>query len=409
MSVRSETSPIPAFKRAQTIALVAALIGLIGLGVAFIQGATSAAFASFTFGFVFWMTLTIGACSLTYLHHSIKATWSLSILRIVEAGNKTLWWMLVCWAVMAFGMVNHYLYAWANPANVAASGLLQRKAWFLNPTSYIVWSLIFFAFWIVTTTLLNASSLRQDTSRDKQESDSRASMGAPFGVIHLVALTFALTFWVMSLDPAWVSTIYGVWFMIYGMRLMLAISITILIGLRFTRPYNEVLTDKLSANIGNVLLALTMFWGYITVSQFLIIWSGNLPEEIPFYINRFTGPMVYVGAFLVVGQFFFPFLMLIGMRNKRKPENFFRIAAWIVFVSIIDMVWQITPFFKVGFTWDNIGWYALDFAAFAFVGGVWVTLFTADLIKTAQRNALIPLHDMRLVDAFNEQKEGAHA
>ena len=409
MSTTTQNSPIPAFKQAQLIAGVLALIGALGLGIALISGAYDAFFASFTFGFVFWVTMTVGACSLTYLHHSIRATWSLSILRIAEAGNKTLWWMLMCWGVMALGMYTEHLYQWSNPANVAASEILQRKAFFLNKTSYTAWSLIFFAYWMITTNLLNASSLRQDRSRDQRESERRASMGAPFGVIHLVILTFAFTLWVMSLDPAWVSTIYGVWFMIFGMRWMLALGVVILIGLRNTRPYNEVLTKQLGADIGNVLLALTMFWAYISVSQFLIIWSGNLPEEITYYANRFTGPMVFLGAFLIVGQFFGPFLMLIGMRNKRVPTNFFRIAAWIVFVCILDMVWQITPFFKVGFTWDNIGWYLLDLAAFAFVGGVWVAVFTNDLIKSAQRNALIPLHDTRLVDKFNELKEGAHA
>ncbi|MEI6431505.1 MAG: hypothetical protein WCP07_04950 [bacterium] len=406
----NQTSPIPTFKRAQNVGGILFLLGAIGLGIALISGDTKAFFASFTFGFVFWMTLTLGCCTLVYLHHSIRATWSLSILRIAEAGTKALPLMLVCWLVMAVGMLSRQLYMWSNPANMAGSEVLQRKTWFLNPTTYIVLSLICFAFWILTTWRLNESSRLQDETRDQRLSENRASFAPPAGVIHVVLLTFAITLWVMSLDPYWVSTIYGVWFMIYGLRLVIALGIAVVWGLRNTRPFNELITKKLGADVGNMLLGLTMFWAYVTVSQFLIIWSANLPEEIPFYINRFTGPMVYLGGFLVIAQFFAPFLCLIGMRNKRAPHIFWRIAVWIIIASIIDMFWQITPFFKVGFSSENLLWYALDFAAFAAIGGAWVWVFASDLIKTAQRNALIPLHDTRLVDSFREVAEGhAHA
>jgi hypothetical protein len=274
--------------------------------------------------------------------------------------------------------------------------VLSRKTWWLNQVGFIARGLLYFGYWVFMMNKLNASSRRQDESRDDREAAMRSNWGAPGGVIHVLLLTFATTDWIMSLDPAWFSTIYGVWWMMFGFRVMLAIGIITVVGLRNYKPFNEIVTPLLTKDIGNMLLGFTMLWGYFSLSQFLIIWSGNLPEEVTFYINRFTGPMVYLGAFLIVAQFFFPFVCLISGRTKATPKLLVLVAMWIVVASIIDMFWQITPFFKVGFAMENLGGYALDFAAWAFVGGVWVWVFLNNMMKFSKENALLPLHDTRL-------------
>jgi hypothetical protein len=396
MSVRTD-NPIPVFKAYRTGAAVLSFLGWIGLAIAFFTDIRGF-FAAYMFGFAFWMCLTLGSCTLTYLHHCIRATWSLALLRVAEAGNKCLPVMLVFLIPLLYGVYTHQLYQWSNPELVAKSELLQHKQWLLNPTGFTVWSIGLFAYWFLTTNYLNVSSRKQDETLDERLGQARASRAAPWGVLHVLGLTIAWTYWVMSLDPLFYSTIYGAWFMTYSWRLIIAIGTVIVLGLRFRRPYSESITPKLTKDIGNMLLGLTMFWAYMSISQFLIIWSGNLPQEITFYVNRFTGPMVFLGAFLIFAQFFIPFLALIAGRTKREPVLLLRVCLWIIFASVLDMFWQIAPFFQV-FTSVNWTWLALDVAAFFALGGVWVWFFLSDLIKSAQANVLIPRHDTRLQEA----------
>jgi hypothetical protein len=392
-------SPIPAFQNTRTLFGALGIIGWIGLiAAATVFGNLKAFFSAFTFGFIFWMVLTMGAMTIMFLHHSTRATWSLSFLRVVEAATKTVPAMFVMWIILAAGLVMHHLYSWNNPDIVAASEPLQRKQWWLNQGGWIVRGILYFLYWWFMTTKLNASSRRQDESHDDREAAMRANWGAPGGVIHILVLTGAVTDWIMSLDPTWFSTIYGVWWMMFGFRVMMAIGVIVVVGQRNKRPFNEIVTPLLTKDIGNMLLGFTMLWGYFSLSQFLIIWSGNLPEEIPFYINRFTGPLVYLGAFLIFAQFFFPFLCLIAGRTKREPHLFVLVAWWIVVMSVVDAFWQVVPFFKVGFTAANLGSYFLDFAGWAAVGGVWVYVFATNLIKFARENALYPAHDIRLLE-----------
>lgn len=397
MSTETNNSgnPVPVFKKVQTAFGALGVIGVLGLLAAFVMD-QKAFYSSFMFGFVFWMSLTLGACTLTFLHHSIRAKWSVSILRVIESANKLIPVMFVFWLILMIGMWTNVLYQWNNPDIVRASEVLQRKQWYLNPMGWTIRGFIYFAYWWFMTNKLNASSRKQDETRDNQLAADRANWGAPGGVIHVVLLTFAWTDWVMSLDPVWYSTIYGVWWMVFGVRMMIATGIIVTLSLVKYRPFNEAITKVITKDIGNMLLGFTMLWAYITLSQFLIIWSGNLPEEIPFFINRFNGPMVYVGAFLVVFQFFVPFLALVSGRTKREPTLLLFVARMVVCVSIIDVFWQITPFFKVGLSMENLPGYLLDFGAWAGIGGIWMWIFLGNLIKFGRENALLPLHDTRL-------------
>jgi hypothetical protein len=397
-------SPVPAFRTAQTAFGALGIIGLIGLSIGAL-GNKQAAFGSFMYGFIFWMTLTMGALTITFLHHAVRAKWSLAILRILESvTNRTLPLMFGLWIVVAIGLWTNQLFSWNDPQTVAASEVLQRKTWWLNPIGWTVRGVLYFAYWAFMVIKLNKSSWRQDKSHDDREAAMRANWGTPGGVIHMLVLTGAVTDWMMSLDPTWYSTLYPAWWMMLGFRAMLALGIIIVFGLEKYRPFSEAVTPVVSKDIGNMLLGFTMLWGYFSLSQYLIIWSGNLPEEIPFFVNRFTGPMVYVGAFLIFAQFFFPFLCLISGRTKRTYPLLVKVAWWISIVTVIDVFWQIVPFFKVGVTAANLPSYLLDFAGWAAVGGLWMGFFLSGLIKFSRENALIPAHDTRLQELQVELK-----
>jgi hypothetical protein len=204
-------------------------------------------------------------------------------------------------------------------------------------------------------------------------------------------LTFAFTDWLMSLNPMFFSTLYGAWHMATGILMTIALGTFLTLFMRDKRPYAAAINPALTKDLGNMMLGFTMVFGYFTLSQFLIIWSGNLPEEIVFFVQRFEGPLVWVGAAIVVFQFFGPFLALLSGKAKRTPHLLIWVAGWIFCFRMIDVWWQVVPFFK-GPSQLSTVW--IDIAALLFVGGVWLYFF----FRTLKQNELLPLHDTRLQD-----------
>ena len=214
-----------------------------------------------------------------------------------------------------------------------------------------------------------------------------------------------MTDWVMSLDPMWLSSLYGAWHMATSLLFSIAVGSFILLSLRTKSPYSGVIQPQLTKDLGNLMLGFTMVYGYFTLSQFLIIWSGNLPEENIFFVQRFEGPMVYLGAALVVCQFVIPFLLLISGKTKRTPSILRFVAGWIAVVRIVDLFWQIVPF-MVNFS----GGIAVPVilgavGAVLAVGGIWVYVFSGN----ARKVALIPSYDPRLIEAKQQWEASSHA
>lgn len=395
----------PVLRRVQFVGIGVALVGAIlaAMTIRDMRGF----YASFFFAFVFWTGLSLGATTLTFLHHTIRATWGLAILRIIEAANKNLWLILLLWGVIVYGLVTHQVYQWGNPELVAQSEMLQKKQYWLNPMGFIIRGVFCFVFWIGLTTWFNKTSLEQDKTKNNALAQLRTNFAAPLGVAHVVVLTLAFTDWFMSLDPGWFSTIYGALFMIAHVISILSVGILIVLGLRKYRPFSEIVHKQITRDLGTVLLGFTMFWTYFTLSQWLIIWSGNLPEEIPFYINRFAGGMSLVGGAIILLQFFTPFTALLSVRLKRDPKLLLPVVILVIGIRVVDAWWQLIPFFRIGGDALNPVKIAGDLGVWAVVGGIWVWFFMGNLIRFAQQDALIVRHDLRLHEG--KIAEAAHA
>ena len=394
-------SAIAALGRYRAPAIALGVLGILALIIGFVVD-KQAFFTSYFFAFIFWMGLTLGSTTLTYLHHTVRGTWGLAILRVLEAGNKTLPLMGLFFIPILLGMWAGQIYPWTDPVAVAHSEPMRHRyaAW-MNPTGFTVRAVLYFVFWIVTTQILNRNTARQDKNGDPELGQWRQSFAPPAGVAHVVLVTFAYTDWLMSLDPVWYSTIYGVIFMFGGILSAMCFGTLIVTSLANRRPYSEAVTPALTRNMGNMILGFTMFWAYTNLSQFLIQWSGNLPEEITYYANRFSGGLVFVGAIIIIFQFFAPFLMLLSGRTKRTFSVLKSVALLILVMRAIDVWWQVTPFFRAG-SGPQYGWnYALDLGAFVGIGGCWLWLFLSNL----RQNTLLPEHDLRLQEA----KANTHA
>lgn len=387
-------SALPTLTKLSNAAIGMAVLGAVVLAIGYFgdQSAGHKAFAgSYHFGFIFWLTLTIGCTTLTFLHHTIRAQWSLSILKVLEAGNKMLPLMGAFFLPIAIAAIGgHAYFPWADPAFLAKLPI-QKQQWF-NPMAWTVRAVVYFVFWIWATSRLNASSKAQDLSRDESLAEARRSFAPPMGVIHVILLTFAYTDWLMSMNPMFFSTLYGAWHMATGILMTIALGTWLTLAMRNKRPYASAINPALTKDLGNMMLGFTMVFGYFTLSQFLIIWSGNLPEEIVFFVQRFDGPLVYVGLAIVVCQFFGPFLALLSGKAKRTPELLIKVAAWIFLFRIVDVWWQVVPFFKANAAIATT--LHVDAAALLFIGGVWLYFF----VRNLKQGELLPLHDTRLQD-----------
>lgn len=387
-------SALPTLTKLGNTATGMAVIGAIALAAGYFTDHSEGhrVFAgAYHYGFIFWLTLTLGCTTLTFLHHTIRAQWSLSILKVLEAGNKNLPLIGMFFIPIAIATVaGHAVFPWADPVFMAKLPI-QKQQW-LNPTAWLIRAVFYFVFWIWTTSKLNASSKAQDLDRDEARAEWRRSFAPPLGVVHVILLTFAFTDWLMSLNPMFFSTLYGAWHMATGILMTIAFGTVLVLSMRTMRPFAAAINPALTKDLGNMMLGFTMVFGYFTISQFLIIWSGNLPEEIVFFVQRFEGPLVFVGLAIVVFQFFGPFLALLSGKGKRTPHLLIIVAAWIFFFRTIDVWWQVVPFFKSASMVFSTLW--IDLSALLFVGGVWMIFF----VRNFKQAELLPLHDTRLQD-----------
>lgn len=323
--------------------------------------------------------------------------WGFSIQRMLESGTRTLPLMIVLLLPLAFGVKE--LYLWAQPEVMAQDKLLQHKVPYLNISFFAIRTAVYFAIWGIFIFWLNRWSKRQDENGDAALSTKLRHLSGPALVIYVLTLTFASVDWVMSLDPHWFSTIYGVLFVVGNGLLTLAFVIVAAVLLAQHKPLSEVMEAKHFHDLGNLMFAFVLLWAYVSFSQFLIIWSGNLPEEIPWYLHRMHGGWQWLALALLLFHFALPFVFLLSRKAKRRVEVLRKVALWMIAMRFIDLFWLIAPSFHA----ERLTVHWLDIVAPAGIGGLWLAYFVWQL----KDRALLPLHDPRLEIAFSH-KEHQH-
>jgi hypothetical protein len=279
----------------------------------------------------------------------------------------------------------HSLYEWSHPEIVANDPVLQAKALYLNVPFFLLRALIYFALWIGLSYRLNRLSVMQDESANPALVRTFQLWSAPGILVYVLTLTFASIDWVMSLEPHWFSTIYGMIFAVNQVLATLAFVIILATILSETRPLSNVLRPDVFHDIGNLLLAFVMLWAYLSFSQYLIIWSGNLPEEIPWYIRRGAGGWQWLAAVLALFHFAVPLVLLLARGNKRRKRIICGIAIGILVMRYLDTLWLVKPAF--GGSLASIHW--MDVIAPIAIGGLWIRAMIGQL----QKMPLVPLHD----------------
>jgi hypothetical protein len=379
----------------------ALLIGVGALAISLVGWFMDPAqfYRSWLMNYLFWFALPLGAFGFVCLHNMTGGGWGFVVRRILESAASTTPLMLVLFLPVVLGL--HDLYEWADPAHVAADPLLQHKAPYLNVPFFLARAAGYFILWIVATSLVTRWSRQQDEGDAPRPNLTRRLQLLSGAGLPLYALTvsFATIDWGMTLEPHWFSTIYGMLFVAGQGLATLSFAILALGLLADREPLRSVVRPGHFHDLGNLSLAFVMLWAYMSFSQYLIIWAGNLPEEIGWYLARSAGGWQYFSPFLIAFHFALPFLLLLARRRKQSPPALMRIAVWILILRWIDIYWLIMPAFsprQFTFHW-------LDVTVLLAMGGLWMAFFLHRLGSWP----LLPVNDPRLEEAL--QSHEVHA
>jgi len=398
MSRRNYAAP-PALAVIQQRALVIGAIGLLACAVgAFVWPEDF--FRGYLIAYLFVFGLTIGSLAILMMQYLTGGDWGLVIRRELEAATRTVPLLALAFLPLLLGL--HRLFPWTNASTVNESEVLKHKALFLNIPFFIGRAVFYFAVWFILSYLLNKWSREQDESSDGAEVLRRLQvLSGPGLVLYGLTVSFAGIDWIMSLEPEWFSTIYGMLLMAGQGLSALSLMILTLVYLTKREPLSSFVIPKYIHDLGKLLLAFVMIWAYLSFSQLLIIWAGNLPNEIPWYLRRLTTNWQWVGWLLVVFGFAFPFLLLLSRDIKRRGNTIIIIAIVLVVLRFIDLFWLTAPEFSKG----GIHVSLMDFAAPIGLGGVWLAFYVWQL----RQRPLLPLGDPYMDVAAEHGAEFRHA
>ena len=306
-----------------------------------------------------------------------------------------IFWLGLPLGCLALLMSMTHIYAWARPG-AASDPVLQQKHFYLNVPFFLARSVVYFGAWLLMAFLLNRWSGEQDRSSDPKWVERLESLSAPGLVIYGFTITFAMVDLVMSLEPTWYSTIYGMIFMVA--QALVAMSFVVLITRRISEgePLATLATPVRFNDLGNLLLAFVMLWAYLSFSQFLLIWSGNLPEEISWYMSRAHGSWAALAVVLILFHFAVPFMLLLSRRVKRHSALNL-VAGLLLVLTLFDIFWLVVPSFEPSAL--RVHW--TDITLVVGMGGLWLWLFLGELAG----RPLLPEHDPRLVEVLEHAAE----
>jgi hypothetical protein len=365
-------------RRCLLVGGAAGLISLVGLIVdrtQFLQ--------SYLMAYMWCLGATLGCLALGMVHQLSGGAWGVVIRRPIGAAARVLPVMTALFLPIALGMSR--LYPWTDAAAVAHDEALQHKHLYLNAPFFLVRAAIYFIVWNVISFFLNRWSLEQDETADPRFARRMQRLSAGGLLAYGLTITFASFDWLMSLEPHWFSTMYGVIIMGGQGLTALALLIVVLVWLTRRPPLAGIVLPTHFHDLGNLMLAFTMLWAYFTFSQYLIIWAGNLPQETAWYIHRSYTSWRIVAVLLVAFHFAIPFILLLSRRVKREAPIILKVALLILLARIVDLLWLIAPeFHRDGLF---VSW--MDIVLPVALGAVWLGAF----IRQLRGRAILPVHD----------------
>lgn len=392
--------PVPDIRlgeQAISVGRISGIIGLIGVPLCILGFFLNRAqfFQSYLFAFLYWGGFSIGGLGVLMLNHTVGGRWGVTPRRYLEAAMRTLPFILVLFLILLLGARQLYPWTHINTVPDAISrGILYHKRPYLNMRFFIARTVVYFAVWLFWGFRVYRWSDRQDQTGDPTLAERMRAFSAPGCVVVTLTATFAYIDWILSADAQFFSTMYGAILLFGDVLQTFGLVILVLVltsrGDRFGGRINAVILH----DIGNMMFAFTIFWTYLAVSQLIIVWPANLPQEIGWYLVRVRGGWKVLAAAVSLVMFAVPFLALLSQDRKRDPVRLMRVAIWILVARVIDVFWIVAPTYRT----NGFAIYWTDFAAFIAIGGIWIYLFMAHL----RRRPLLPLRDPRVMTPLPE-------
>ena len=380
-----------------TIVRVGGVIGLLGLIAAAVLGQMtgwSRFFHSYLVSFGFYLSIALGATFFVLIQHQVRAAWSVVVRRLAEVLTQTLWLLALLFLVIAVPLLLGYdgLYSWVS----SGDHLVKAKQGFLNAPFFLVRAVIYFAVWIFITRHFYRSSIAQDESADPAISEKLRRAAAPSIIAYAFATCYASFDFLMSLHPAWYSTIFGIYFFA-GCAISIMASL-VLIGLWLQRKGRLVhsITVEHYHDLGKLLFGFIFFWGYIAFSQFMLIWYADLPEETAWYRPRMATNWSWLSLVMLFGHLAIPFVCLLSRQTKRRLVLLAGFATWMLGMHYLDLYWIVMPEQSPAGFQFSVANIAMDVANFIGIGG----LFVAYAAREAGRVRLLPVKDPRLATSL---------
>jgi hypothetical protein len=371
----------PFIAKLQKVALAAIIIGAVGFAVAFATGADhTRLLADYLIGFVYFAGIAVTAMFFSALQFLVKAGWSASIRRIAENFAGFVPFIII--GMIPIFLFRADLFHWVH--EVALDPILAKKAKFLNETFFGIRLVLYCALWFLMYRFIVGNSKKQDTATDYSPTYKNLKRAAPFVILYALTITFAGFDLLMSLEPHWYSTIFGVYFFAGNFVATLSLICIFTINLYKSGHLKGYVTLEHFHDIGKFMFAFTIFWTYIAFSQYFLIWYANMPEETIYYVTRLNGGWEYFGWGSIFLHFIIPFLTLLRQDVKRRLPIMMFAACLLLFAHFIDLSWIVLPAFSKTFRFDypEISAWLLFFGLFMYVAA-----------KQFATNNLIPVND----------------
>jgi hypothetical protein len=355
-------------------------------------------FRTYLMSYMLILGITLGSLGLLMLQHLTSGQWGIIIRRPLESATRTLPLLAVLFLpIFLFGM-NSLYGAWLDPKRVEEEPLSKMQVSWLTQGGYRIRAVLYFIVWIGLMVAFNYLSRQQDVNREDRALRRRLKLFAGPGIIlYVFAMSFAAIDWVMSITPHWASTIYGFLFVAGQLISSMAMMVVVVVMLAKNGPLTGILHKRHLWQFGGLLFAFNMLWAYFSFSQLLIVWSGNLPEEISFYRSRLYGSWGGVAIVVLIFHFFVPFFLLLSKDLKRNMRMLPKVAMWMIFMRLVDLYWLTQPEFMRGaFAFPKPLDIVLPIALPIALLGIWLGFFAWNL----KREPLLPLGDPHLAEAI---------
>jgi hypothetical protein len=394
------TRRVTGIARAQMPALIVGVIGIIGAAIGFFTDAQEF-FRAWLPAFVFWFLIAAGAIGVLMLQYVTGGEWGVLIRRPLGAAARTIPLFILFGLPIAFGL--RHIYVWANPEIVRGDHLLELKSPWLNPTWFIIRSLIYIGLLSLWAWRVRVLSLKFYEDRSPYTELKRRKWSGAGLLVIVMVLTLSSVDWVMSLEPKWYSSMFGIAFTVGAGLSAFAFVTFFLTLLADNEAMKGILKPMHFRDLGNLMLAFTMLWAYTNFSQFLLIWYGNIKEETPYYLKRMHGGWGVMAAVLIVFHFFLPFTMLLMRSIKDRPRTIAIVTVIILLMRFVDIYWLVVPAHHS----DHFYFSWITLFAFLGIGGLWLAAFIWQL----KGQTIIPIHETWVDEAIREgalQREAAH-